>query len=830
MQLVECGADEKYCLMYSYRSTMTSLPLSFTAKSCARAEQCSNAYYGFTSVAGKYKQTRIACCENDGCNTAPLPIPGRDILKPNGFVCPGSYEQNGVSEESGPVLCLGDEDQCYNSKLSIRALASLKCQTCFACGDECRNEDMQLVECGVDEKYCLTYSYRSTMISPPLSFTAKSCAKVEQCSNAYYYGVTSVAGKYLQARVACCEKDGCNAAPLPLASLKCQTCFASGDKCRNEDMQLVECGMDEKYCLTFSFRSTMTPSPLSFTAKSCATVEQCSNAYYGVTSVARKYLQARIACCENDGCNTAPLPIPGRDILKPNGLVCPSSFKQNGVSEINGSILCLGDEDQCFNVKFNIRAAPSPLSFTVKSCAKAEQCSNAYRSVTSLAGKYQQKRIACCENDGCNTAPLPMSAYFSTVDAQGCTTKNSCSYPLGKVEEANGLILYDIETLECQNPEGLEGWRDFSKTFGWMASLKCQTCFASRDECRNEDMNLMECGTDEKYCLTLFFRSTMSPSQLFFTAKSCATAEQCSNAYYGVTSVARKYLQSRIACCEKDGCNTAPLPIPGRDILKPNGLVCPGSYEQNGVSEINGSILCLGDEDQCFNVKFNIRAAASLKCQTCFSCGDQCRNEDMQLVECGADEKYCLTLSFRTTMGLPPLSFTVKSCARAEQCSNAYYGFTSVAGKYQQKRIACCENDGCNTAPLPIPGRDILKPNGLVCPGSYEENGVSEESGPVLCLGDEDQCYNSKFSMRALAPLKCQTCFDSEERRNEDMKLVECEEDEGHCLTISFSNTKSVTTLDSMGTSAQAFINKMEFPMKDMDPSSVLVMRTNVSI
>ncbi|XP_039206364.1 phospholipase A2 inhibitor subunit gamma B-like [Crotalus tigris] len=191
-----------------------------------------------------------------------------------------------------------------------------------------------------------------------------------------------------------------------VASLKCQTCFASGDKCRNEDMQLVECGTDEKYCLTFSFRSTMTPSPLSFTAKSCATVEQCSNAYYGVTSVARKYLQARIACCENDGCNTEPLPIPGRDILKPNGLVCPSSFKQNGVSEINGSILCLGDEDQCFNTKFSIRAG---------------------------------------------------SAYFSTVSAQGCANKNSCFYPRRKMELANGLIICDIETLECQNPEGLEG-------------------------------------------------------------------------------------------------------------------------------------------------------------------------------------------------------------------------------------------------------------------------------------------------------------------------------------------------------------------------------------
>ncbi|KAL7981042.1 hypothetical protein Chor_005276 [Crotalus horridus] len=376
MQLVECGEDEKYCLTYSYRSTMISPPLSFTAKSCAKAEQCSNAYYyGVTSVAGKYLQARVACCENDGCNAAPLPLPGRDILKPNGFVCPGSLKQNGVSEESGPVLCLGDEDQCFSSKCSMRALASLKCQTCFA----------------------------------------------------------------------------------------------SGDKCRNEDMQLVECGMDEKYCLTFSFRSTMTPSPLSFTAKSCATVEQCSNAYYGVTSVARKYLQARIACCENDGCNTEPLPkffklnLQGRHTSGTiNASLClryTQSIHAVIIMSARILVLCL--------LSSLISTAPSPLSFTAKSCAKAEQCSNAYHSVTSLAGKYQQKRIACCENDGCNTAPLPMSAYFSTVDAQGCTTKNSCSYPLGKVEEANGLILYDIETLECQNPEGLEGWRDFSKTFGW---------------------------------------------------------------------------------------------------------------------------------------------------------------------------------------------------------------------------------------------------------------------------------------------------------------------------------------------------------------------------
>ncbi|XP_070806188.1 phospholipase A2 inhibitor and Ly6/PLAUR domain-containing protein-like [Pituophis catenifer annectens] len=199
------------------------------------------------------------------------------------------------------------------------------------------------------------------------------------------------------------------------ASLNCQSCFACKEECKNENMKLVECGPDEKYCLSLSFRSSMTSAPLSFTYKSCATDKQCSKAYYGLTSVAGKFQQLRVECCETDGCNTAPLPIPRRELMKPNGFYCPGSYEQNGSSEQNGSVLCLGDEDQCFSAKFNTYA---------------------------------------------------LSAFRSTVTAQGCANKNTCTYPEGETELGHGLLRLNVERVECQNPKGLEGWNGFSRIFG----------------------------------------------------------------------------------------------------------------------------------------------------------------------------------------------------------------------------------------------------------------------------------------------------------------------------------------------------------------------------
>ncbi|XP_039220284.1 phospholipase A2 inhibitor subunit gamma B-like [Crotalus tigris] len=172
-------------------------------------------------------------------------------------------------------------------------------------------------------------------------------------------------------------------------------------------MKLVECEEDEGHCLTNTFSNTMIFPSISFTFKGCARTDQCSQDYYSTTSKDERFLQMNVACCESDACNTAPLPQLIRGKHRPNGYVCPGFYQQNEVSyEGYGPILCYGDDTQCFSLNLNLNAR---------------------------------------------------SAFRSTVIAQGCTTKGACSYPTGEIEEAHGLLHYNLTVFECQNALKIQG-------------------------------------------------------------------------------------------------------------------------------------------------------------------------------------------------------------------------------------------------------------------------------------------------------------------------------------------------------------------------------------
>ncbi|XP_032082997.1 phospholipase A2 inhibitor subunit gamma B-like [Thamnophis elegans] len=155
---------------------------------------------------------------------------------------------------------------------------------------------------------------------------------------------------------------------------------------------------------------------LSLTFKGCARTDQCAKGYYSSTSLADKYEQKRIACCESDSCNWEPLPILRHNDLKPNGLTCPGAYEENGSSIENGTVLCLGNEVQCYNAKFQMRA---------------------------------------------------LAAFPVTINVKGCANQNVCTYLKGETEQGNGLLRLNLEKMECQNPQGMEGWNGFSKTMGW---------------------------------------------------------------------------------------------------------------------------------------------------------------------------------------------------------------------------------------------------------------------------------------------------------------------------------------------------------------------------
>ncbi|XP_070621098.1 phospholipase A2 inhibitor and Ly6/PLAUR domain-containing protein-like [Erythrolamprus reginae] len=132
----------------------------------------------------------------------------------------------------------------------------------------------------------------------------------------------------------------------------------------------------------------------------------------------------------------------------------------------------------------------------------------------------------------------------------------------------------------------------------------------------------------------------------------------------------------------------------------------------------------------------------------------ECRNEDMILMECEQDQTHCLSMTLLTTLTSPTLSYTAKSCAKAMECNDGVYGVTSTQGKYSQMSLFCCQSEGCNALPLPLPLREELKPNGLVCPGSYTRLGNSLQSAqPTLCLGQETRCVNVNFTMNTFGAM-----------------------------------------------------------------------------
>ncbi|XP_060538068.1 phospholipase A2 inhibitor and Ly6/PLAUR domain-containing protein-like [Pantherophis guttatus] len=150
-----------------------------------------------------------------------------------------------------------------------------------------------------------------------------------------------------------------------------------------------------------------------------------------------------------------------------------------------------------------------------------------------------------------------------------------------------------------------------------------------------------------------------------------------------------------------------------------------------------------------------LAGVTSLKCQTCLATRGECRNEDMALTECEPDQTHCLSLTFFISLTTPSLRYTAKSCARAEECTDGFYSITSAQGKYSQVNFFCCQSDGCNTLPLLLPFRDELKPNGLVCSGSYTRHRDSHQpTQPIICLGQETRCVNMNLTINTFGAIQ----------------------------------------------------------------------------
>uniref|UniRef100_A0A8C5RLR7 UPAR/Ly6 domain-containing protein n=1 Tax=Laticauda laticaudata TaxID=8630 RepID=A0A8C5RLR7_LATLA len=191
-----------------------------------------------------------------------------------------------------------------------------------------------------------------------------------------------------------------------VTSLKCQTCVALGKECEGEAVKVVECKEDEEFCSTVVANTTIINTAMSLIVKECSTRENCFEGLFSTTTVDGRFEVARANCCDTDVCNAEPLLLEKYEEFQPNGLQCPGCFAlDEDHCKANQSVVCVGKEDRCLTITSTTEAF---VNFTEK------------------------------------------STY------QGCTTQNSCSFPLGFSETAGGLIQFNITTLECRNASSSE--------------------------------------------------------------------------------------------------------------------------------------------------------------------------------------------------------------------------------------------------------------------------------------------------------------------------------------------------------------------------------------
>ncbi|XP_013931826.1 PREDICTED: phospholipase A2 inhibitor and Ly6/PLAUR domain-containing protein-like [Thamnophis sirtalis] len=192
-----------------------------------------------------------------------------------------------------------------------------------------------------------------------------------------------------------------------VTSLKCQTCFSPVNDCEGDNVKVEECKEDEEFCYTQVYNTTITNGSMSLIMKECSKRELCYEGFFSTTIIEGRFEIARGNCCQTDLCNAEPLPkLEKYEEFQPNGLLCPGCFAQDEDScEANQSVPCVGQEDQCVN-----------LSFIIESYDHSTE----------------------------------------KLTYQGCTTKNSCSFPLGAFEIASGLIQFNVTTLECRNAASSE--------------------------------------------------------------------------------------------------------------------------------------------------------------------------------------------------------------------------------------------------------------------------------------------------------------------------------------------------------------------------------------
>ncbi|XP_070620726.1 phospholipase A2 inhibitor and Ly6/PLAUR domain-containing protein-like [Erythrolamprus reginae] len=189
-----------------------------------------------------------------------------------------------------------------------------------------------------------------------------------------------------------------------VTSLRCEKCVSFGSGCPEGTVRVATCKKKETFCSTTIFNSTIDNlfDVDVIILKECSKPKDCLLDRLSTTTVEGRFQNLRRICCQSDLCNAEQFDLARYETreLSTRRLQCPGCFALDAdYCEANQTVNCAGEEDQCLTL------TGSTLTF-------------------NFAAKYTY---------------------------QGCTTKNTCSHPIGPSLETGGIIVYNVTKVECRN-------------------------------------------------------------------------------------------------------------------------------------------------------------------------------------------------------------------------------------------------------------------------------------------------------------------------------------------------------------------------------------------
>ncbi|XP_070620283.1 phospholipase A2 inhibitor gamma subunit B-like [Erythrolamprus reginae] len=129
--------------------------------------------------------------------------------------------------------------------------------------------------------------------------------------------------------------------------------------------------------------------------------------------------------------------------------------------------------------------------------------------------------------------------------------------------------------------------------------IECEICSNVGQECSGYSQT---CDEKEDTCVVYHAELKIEPVSVTFITKACGTSDTCHLDYLESTLYRKVSLRSKRACCIGEECKTLPTPVLQSEVIRPNGLQCPGCLGLTSAECNEHLVSCRGTETQCLTL------------------------------------------------------------------------------------------------------------------------------------------------------------------------------------------------------------------------------------